>query len=425
MGKRKVAPQLVVVAGFLAIIFTGSILLSLPIATKEQSIKFIDALFVATSAVCVTGLTTVHIANTFTTFGTTVIMVLFQIGGLGFAVLAVAFLSMHSGKLKVNSGNLLRDSLGADPKDPIKKILRITLLSTIIIEISGSLILLTQFSNDYPFGEALYKSVFTAISAFNNAGFDLFDNSLVGYSDNSMVLITVASLIILGGLGFIYYMEILEHRKHKCLPLHFKIVSITTISLLLSGMLTFRFLGNMNWVNAFFQSATTRTAGFTSIDQSTLTGTAYIITVALMFIGASPGSTGGGIKTTTFFTTIKASFALLTGRQPTAFHRQISESSVMKAFFVLVISIMVILLAIVLLTITEPEMNVVDIIYEAVSAYATVGLSRGITPFLSEGSKAVVIILMFFGRVGILSIISLFMRRSLDVKYLEGKVVIG
>ena len=425
MGRRKISPQLLVLEGFWAIIMVGTILLSLPISSKQAPISFIDALFVSTSAVCVTGLTPIHIANTLSTFGTTVVMLLFQIGGLGFAVLAVSILSMYSGKIEVSSGNILRDSLGADPKDPIKKILKVTLLSTLLFETVGAVILSLEFAKDIPLGEAIYKGIFTSISAFNNAGFDLFDNSLTGYDSNSVVLITVAVLIILGGLGFIFYLELIEHKKHKSIPLHVKIVSVTTLSLLVFGTLVFRYSSGLDWLNAFFQSATTRTAGFTSIDQSALNSTGYIVTLALMFIGASPGSTGGGIKTTTIYTAVKASFALLTGRQPVSFNRQISDSSVMKAFFVLIISLIVILLSVLLISITEETLSLESIVYEAISAYATVGLSMGITPLISSSGKLIIIMLMFFGRVGILSIISLFMRRTLDVKHIEGKVVIG
>ena len=193
MGRRKKSPQLLVLEGFWAIIMVGTILLYLPISSKQAPISFIDALFVSTSAVCVTGLTPIHIANTLSTFGTTVVMLLFQIGGLGFAVLAVSILSMHSGKIEVSSGNILRDSLGADPKDPIKKILKVTLLSTLLFETVGAVILSLEFAKDIPLGEAIYKGIFTSISAFNNAGFDLFDNSLTGYDSNSVVFLSISS----------------------------------------------------------------------------------------------------------------------------------------------------------------------------------------------------------------------------------------
>ena len=415
--------------GFLLIIVTGAVLLYLPLSHQDGvEISFLDSFFVSTSAVCVTGLTPVDISKTLSDFGSFILMLLIQLGGLGYAVLAVLIIRLASGKIDASTGNLLRDSLGADHRMGTKKLLTLALSVTGIIELMGAVLLFISFSDRYPLARAVYLSIFHSVSAFNNAGFDLFSDSLMKWNEDPLVLITIASLIALGGLGFILYGDLLDHIRHgKKITVHTKIVLSTTLFLIVSGTVLFRLiLPGIDWKNAFFQSVTTRTAGYFSYDQSILPPAGVALTIILMFIGASPGSTGGGVKTTSFYTAVKASFSLLLGRSPRAYKREISSESVMKAFFVIIISVLLVAGASFLLMITDPEFPADQILYETVSAYATVGLTMGITPYISSAGKIILIIMMYLGRVGFMTIISAFARRRLSgARYMEEKVIIG
>lgn len=415
--------------GFLLIIVTGAVLLYLPLSHQDGvEISFLDSFFVSTSAVCVTGLTPVDISKTLSDFGSFILMLLIQLGGLGYAVLAVLIIRLASGKIDASTGNLLRDSLGADHRMGTKKLLTLALSVTGIIELLGAVLLFISFSGRYPLARAVYLSIFHSVSAFNNAGFDLFSDSLMKWNEDPLVLITIASLIALGGLGFILYGDLLDHVRHgKKITVHTKIVLSTTLFLIVSGTVLFRLiLPDIDWKNAFFQSVTTRTAGYFSYDQSILPPAGVALTIILMFIGASPGSTGGGVKTTSFFTAVKASFFLILGRNPVAFKREISSESVMKAFFVIIISVLLVAMATLAISITDPEFGGDQILYEVVSAYATVGLTMGITPSVSSAGKIILIIMMYLGRVGFMTIISAFARRRLTgARYIEEKVIIG
>ena len=428
-NRRKLQPGLQLALGFLLIIVTGAVLLYLPLSHQEGvEISFLDSFFVSTSAVCVTGLTPVDISKTLSDFGSFILMLLIQLGGLGYAVLAVLIIRLASGKIDASTGNLLRDSLGADHRMGTKKLLTLALSVTGIIELMGAVLLFISFSDRYPLARAVYLSIFHSVSAFNNAGFDLFSDSLMKWNEDPLVLITIASLIALGGLGFILYGDLLDHIRHgKKITVHTKIVLSTTLFLIVSGTVLFRLiLPGIDWKNAFFQSVTTRTAGYFSYDQSILPPAGVSLTIILMFIGASPGSTGGGVKTTSFFTAVKASFFLILGRNPVAFKREISSESVMKAFFVIIISVLLVAMATLAISITDPEFGGDQILYEVVSAYATVGLTMGITPSVSSAGKIILIIMMYLGRVGFMTIISAFARRRLTgARYIEEKVIIG
>ena len=428
--RRKLQPGLQLALGFLLIIAVGAVLLYLPVSHQEGvDLPFLDALFISVSAVCVTGLTPVDISATLSLFGSTVLMLLIQLGGLGYAVVAVIIIRLASGRIDVSTGKLLHDSLGADHRVGTRKLLLLALSVTGIAEALGAIMLFIPFSSRYPLGWAAYLAVFHSVSAFNNAGFDLFSDSLMKWNEDPAVLIAIASLIVLGGLGFILYGDILDHARHgRKVSIHSRIVLSTTAFLIISGTVLFRLiLPDADWKNAFFQSVTTRTAGYFSYDQSTLPPAGIVLTVILMFIGASPGSTGGGVKTTSFYTAVKAAFSLLLlGRGPSAFRRGISLDSVMHAFFAIIFSVLIIFSASFLLAITDPQFSVGEILYETVSAYATVGLTMGITPYISPAGRIILIILMYLGRVGFMTIISAFARRSASgTKYIEERVIIG
>ena len=378
-AKRRLQPGLQLALGFLGVITIGTLLLLLPISQNEgENLKAIDALFISTSAVCVTGLTPVDISVTLSPFGTTVMMLLIQIGGLGYAVIAVIIIRLTSGKLDLSSRNLLRDSFGADHRVRVWKLFFTAIAVTFTAELIGAILLFIGFSgHGYSLGRTIYLALFHSVSAFNNAGS--------------------------------------------------KIVLSTTLLLIVTGTVLFYFiLPDIDLKNAFFQSVTTRTAGYFSYDQTTLPPAGVMLTIVLMFIGASPGSTGGGVKTTSIFTALKATFSLLLGRKTTAFRREISNESVMKAFFVIIISVLLLAVATLILSMTDPEFTSDKLLYEAVSAYATVGLTMGVTPYISFAGKIVLIILMFLGRVGFMTIISAFAsRKSSQVNLIEEKIIIG
>ena len=412
-----------ILMSFLAVILAGTVLLKLPVSIREgASLSWFDSLFVSTSAVCVTGLTPVILADVFTPVGFFFIALLVQVGGLSFATFAAAFLLFLRRKA---SSTLIVESYGVATKN-WKNLVKVTMGITFTVELLGTIVLFLFF---YPyFGSAvptLGHAAFIAVSAFNNAGFDTFGTSLVTFNDNAGILVTVALLIILGGLGFLVYADLIDSRARK-FSIQTKAVVLTTVLLIVFGTLGFWVTGDIDLANSFFQSVTARTAGFESVPQVEQGHYILFLTVILMFIGASPGSTGGGVKTTSFFTAVKASFSLLLGRNPKAFKREISSDSIMKAFFVIIISVLLVALATLLLTITDPQFTSDKLLYEVVSAYATVGLTMGVTPSVSFAGKIILILMMFLGRVGFMTIISAFARkRSESARYIEEKVIIG
>lgn len=425
--QRRLPVEINLALGFLVMILAGAVLLYLPVSHQEgKSLPFIDALFLATSGVCVTGLTPVDISITLSTFGSTVLMILFQVGGLGYAVIAALLLGLiHKGG-SLTEHHMLFDTFGADNDMKFNTLLRFILASTFIIELIGTVLLFIPFSQNYSVPRALYIALFTSLAAFNNAGFDLFSTSLLGYNDSPLVLFTVAALIIIGGIGYVLMMELLVRiRQERRLSLHSKIVLSTTAALLVGGTLLFYLVTDMDMKNAFFQATTTRTAGFFSYDQAALTPPAIVLTILLMFIGASPGSTGGGIKTTTFFVAVKSAFSLLRNKDATAFRRKISGETIQKSFNFFSMALVLLVISLFLLCITDGELGIVELLYEEVSAFATVGLTMGITSKLSAAGKIIITLLMYFGRVGLLTLIAIFSSRRTRVSYIEGKVVIG
>lgn len=420
--KRGIPTGFAMVIGFGILILVGFLSLLLPVSQKEPT-SALDCLFVATSAICVTGLTPVDISSSFTLFGQNMIMLMFQTGGLGFAVIVVFLLSAMS-RTGLYSKTLLRESLGFSNSVTVKKIVKYTLLSTFIIEAIGASVLFSVFVKDFPVTEALHKAVFHSISAYNNAGFDLFTTSMTRYADNPVVMITVATLIALGGLGYFVYYDMLHYRRRRHLSLHSKIVLSTTFWLIVSGTVALRLTGGESWLVSFFHSVSTRTAGFFASDLSGIGNSTALVMIILMFIGASPGSTGGGIKTTTFYTIFFSATRAFRKSEATVFSRRISPDSERKAFALLSISICVTILALLLLTISEDE-DFIKLFFEVISAFATVGLTMGVTGELTAFGKLVIILVMFIGRVGIISIITATHSRESLVTFPEEAISIG
>ena len=411
-----------ILMSFLAVILAGTVLLKLPVSIREgASLSWFDSLFVSTSAVCVTGLTPVILADVFTPVGFFFIALLVQVGGLSFATFAAAFLLFLRRRA---SSTLIVESYGVATKN-WKNLVKVTMGITFTVELLGTIVLFLFF---YPyFGSAvptLGHAAFIAVSAFNNAGFDTFGTSLVTFNDNAGILVTVALLIILGGLGFLVYADLIDSRARK-FSIQTKAVVLTTVLLIVFGTLGFWVTGDIDLANSFFQSVTARTAGFESVPQVEQGHYILFLTVILMFIGASPGSTGGGIKTTTFFVVVLTFASIIRRTNPVAFKRRISGESVNKAFAVFLISICIVCLSSLALMAIEEEVNPLFLIYEVVSAYATVGLSCALTPSLTLLSRGILIVLMFVGRVGPLTIAGLVDRKRESVNYIEESMNIG
>lgn len=428
---------------FVGIIVVGFLLLKLPFAVKDgQSISWVDAFFLATSAVCVTGLSPVpNVGATFSGFGQGVMATLIQIGGLGFVTLAVFFMVILGAKVNLNQRNLVKESLNQNTNQGMVKLVLKIVLITFCIEFVGMILNTFVFLQWYGIGDSIRYAVFHTISAFNNAGFEIFglNNGLLNFADNIWFILVSSSLIILGGLGFIVIYDIIKVKRWKKLAIHTKIVLKMTIILLLVGTVLFK-LGQVgdssfSWLDAFFQSVTCRTAGFGTVDWTSLSGFCILIAIGLMFIGASPCSTGGGIKVTSVYVIAKSISSFSLGKKTVCYNRKISSETKLKAF--LLFGIVALLMFLFTLTITgiesfnnSSDLTTQAILFEVVSAFGTVGLSLNVTPYLHWASKLLLCIVMFFGRVGALTIFSLWNRNTNkvddeSVSYLEEKIIVG
>lgn len=443
--KIKLAPAQIVILSFSAIIIIGTVLLSLPISAAEgKSISLIDAFFTATSATCVTGLSTLSLADNFSFIGQLIVLILLQIGGLGYMTLHSSMMILLGKSFKIKNKILMQDLLDiSSVSDLISMIVNI-IRYTLIIELVGAVILSIAFSFEgYEIGESIYYGFFHSISAFCNAGFSLFNNSLEGFATNPFISLTISSLIILGGLGFIVLkeLELVFSGKKKIvnLSVHSKVVISTSfvITSLVALYIFFTeylhaFTGYAlfdQFQLAFFQSVTTRTAGFNTISLNALYPHTLYLICLIMFIGASPGSTGGGIKTTTFAILFQSVKATLRGKDKVEFFdRLVPNHIVVRAIAIIVISLILVSFFILLMMRIEPEHDFLALFFEVVSAFATVGLSLGITPYLTGVGKVVIILLMFVGRIGPLTLaLAVGKSKSEDdqVEYPTGRLLIG
>ena len=438
-----IKPYSALLLSFLFLILTGALLLSLPGASSSgKPISFIDALFTATSAVCVTGLVVLDTGKDFSIFGQIVILILIQLGALGLVTFALLLVITRGGKIGIKSTSAITNLLDAESIPVMRRYISHMFIITFVVELLGAILLYPGFKSANT-SQPLYQAIFHSISAFCNAGFSLFSNSLEGFANNPYILLVVSFLIIIGGLGFRVISEIVDYitsKGIKKISAYSKIVLLTSLVLIVGGwiiMAIFEWnntLANLNSipdkiVNALFQSVTTRTAGFNSIDISNLAIPTVMITILLMFIGASSGSTGGGIKTGTIATIILKLVSLLKGKEYTiAFKREIPQEAIDKAITIFLIStIYIITMGIISISI-ELKKASIDVIFELVSAFGTVGLSRGITSDLSTLTKIIIIITMFIGRVGPLALMLALIGRQtrrIHVRYPSANIMIG
>lgn len=436
-------PPKILVLGFSFIILIGAFLLTLPAATVDgKGLPWLDALFTATSATCVTGLVVVDTGTTFTLFGQLVILALIQIGGLGFMTFATLFALILGKRISLKERLLIKESLNNLSIDGVVRLVKRILIFTAVIELIGGILLAIRFSFDMPLPKAIYFGFFHAISNFNNAGFDLMGDfrSLTGYVDDPLVTLVVCTLITLGGIGFIVMNEVYEYRQTRRFSLHTKIVFVMSSILVVFGTILIFILEYHNpktlqplsplgkFLASLYQAVTPRTAGSNTLNIPDLTQPTLFLIIFLMFIGASPGSTGGGIKTTTFATLLGAVWSNIKGKEDVIFFRnRILYDTIYKALTVTVSGLFVVMMITMLLTITEPNKDFLMILFEATSAFATVGLSMGLTPELSPVGKILIILTMFAGRVGPLTIAyAVTLHRKPDpFKYPKGKIMIG
>ncbi len=441
------SPTRLIVFSFAMLILTGATLLTLPMASNSgKSIGFLNALFTATSASCVTGLVVVDTQAHWTLFGQIVILFLIQAGGLGIVTLATFFSVLIGRKVSLKGMLLAQESINHFNFEGVVKMIKNVVIVTFAIELLGALLLSISFVPKFGL-RGFYMGIFHSISAFCNAGFDLLGGrghefmSLVEYNNDPIVIYTIAGLIIIGGLGFLVWKDLYEFRINKSFYLHTKVVLAATAFLIVGGTLFFLVfewnnnatMGNLSVFErfnaAFFQSVTARTAGYNSLPIGNMKEISIVAMILLMFIGAAPGSTGGGVKVTTFSVVLMAITSQIKGSTDTLIlRRRVPHYVVNKALAIIGLSAMLVIVVTTLVLGIENG-SFIKVLFEATSAFGTVGLTTGITPTLHSLSKVFIIVTMFLGRVGPLSFaIALTLRankKKADIVYPEGKIVVG
>lgn len=428
--------------GFLVLIFIGAILLAMPISSQDgHYTNFLDCVFISTSATCVTGLVTLDTGTHWNYFGQFVILCLIQIGGLGFMSMATLIALLMGRRITLKERLVIQQSLNSFSIQGLVKMSKYLLIFTFLVETAGAMLLATQFIPQFGYAKGIYFSIFHSISAFCNAGIDLIGEfrSLTPYADNPVIILTIGALIVIGGLGFFVWQDIYHFNITKKLSLHTRLVIVTTLILILTGaILMFLFemnnsktIGDMSlkgkMLSSLFASIVPRTAGFNSIPTSDMTGGGKFLTIVLMFIGGSPGSTAGGIKTTTTALLIITVISVVRGREDAEiYERRIRKELVYRALTITTLGMGIVLIATILLCITE-KASLEYIIYEVVSAFGTVGLTLGLTPELSSVGKILIAFIMYCGRLGPLTVALSLAQKSMpsSIKYPEDKILIG
>lgn len=419
----------IIALGFIAIILFGACLLSLPMASRYHgSVSFLDALFTATTATCVTGLVVYDTFSAWTLFGQLVILCLIQVGGLGFMSVAMLFSMMINRRIGFRERMLLSEAISLSSVSGVVRMMRSVIVCTFVFESVGAVLLATRFVPEFGWMEGIYNAIFHSVSAFCNAGIDLMGkkgqfSSLTSYSGDFIVNFTICALITIGGLGFFVWEDLYRFRQRRRLRLHTKLVLIISGFLVAAGtLLIFIFehdnpatLGHMplwkKWMAALFQSVTTRTAGFNTVPLHKMTNPSILTMMGLMLIGGSPGSTAGGVKTTTIGILLITTIAVLRGASHVhLFDRRIGWQQIMRALAITTLSICIIALGSVVLLCDAIPFR--EAVYETVSAFGTVGLSLGATGNLGVFSKVVVIITMYVGRVGVLTALMAITKRQ-------------
>lgn len=430
--KIKITPARVIAAGFAAAIFIGSGLLMLPVSVRAGvTLRYIDALYTSTSAVCVTGLIAVDAADTFTAFGQTVIAVLIQIGGLGVTSVGAGIIIATGRRMNLRERNVVREALNFDSGSGVRRLVKSIFATTAVIELAGAALSYPVFARDHDALHAVGISVFHSIAAFNNAGFDILGGgtNLIPYRDSVLLNLTTCALIFFGGIGFLVIREVGEKRfRWRKFSMHTRVVLSVSAVLLAAGTVLLKISEGdaLGWLDALFFSFSARTAGFSTVPLSGFSNAGLCVLNVLMFIGASPGSTGGGVKTSTFFALLRGIRSAATNTGESAFRYSLPRSAFRKAAVIVMIGLSVIVTGTFLISLVEPALPVRDVLTEVVSAFATVGLSTGITPTLGTAAKLISVVIMYMGRLGPMTIVTVwYFSLGERVSYPEGDLVIG
>ena len=427
---KKQSPGRIIAFGFAFVILLGSVLLMLPFSVQDGvELDYIDALYTSTSAVCVTGLIAVDAGDTFTPVGQIILALLIQVGGLGVTTVGAGVILAMGRKVNLQGRNLIQEAMNLDSGKGAVKFIRDIFITTVIIELLGAALSFIVFAGDYPPLKAIGISLFHSVAAFNNSGFDILGNyqNLIPYQDNVLLNLVTCALIFFGGIGFLVIRELWTKKcRWKKLSMHAKVVLSVSAVLIIAGTLLIKLTEDVTWLGAFFHSVSARTAGFSTYPLGSFSNPGLLVLIVLMFIGASPGSTGGGIKTSTFFVLLQGIKSAATNKSEKAFRYAIPREAFKKASVITLLALSVVLVSTFLITILEPQIRLVDALFEMTSAFGTVGLSTGITPDLSVGSKVISIVVMYIGRLGPLTIASLwYFSRGERVSFPEGNIAIG
>lgn len=443
--RKRLSPVQLIAAVFFILILFGGSLLTLPFFSRSgESTHFIDALFTATSAVCVTGLTTLNTAEHWNSAGQFLIMTLIEIGGLGFMMIPILFFAIAKKKISFSMRIVLKEALNLEEMSGVIKLMIYILKFAVVIQVIGAVALSVVFIPEFGWAKGIWFSIFHAVSSFCNAGFDLLGDSLLADRTNVYLIMVVSALIIAGGLGFIVWRDILSYHRVKKITLHSKVALSVTALLLIGGFILF-FITERNGLtlvkgtfterlaNTFFMSVTPRTAGYYSIDYLQMSHAGLILTMFLMYIGGTSGSTAGGLKTTTLGILLIQMHAMFKGKtRAEAFGRTIRQAAVLRALTLFFVTLSLCVVAIMVLSVTEtiPKTSGIEYIaFEVFSAFGTVGLTMGLTPDLTLIGKLVIISLMYIGRVGIMTVVfSLLVkanRAEANYKYPEESIMLG
>ena len=424
------SPPRIIAFGFGTLILLGSVLLMLPCSVKDGiTMRYIDALYTSTSAVCVTGLICVDPGDTFTPLGQFFLAMLIHIGGLGVTTKGVGIILLIGKKVNLKGRTLIRESMNVNTGQGLIKLIYRIFKVTALFELAGAALSFIVFVQDYAVLDAIGISLFHSIASFNNAGFDILGNyqSLIPYQNNILLNLVTCVLIFFGGIGFLVIRELWTTRLHwKKLSMHSKVVLSVSTILIAIGTILLKLTEDISWLGAFFHSVSARTAGFSTYPLGNFTKSGLLLISVLMFIGASSGSTGGGIKTSTFFVLLRGMYSAATNKPETAFHYAIPKDAFKKASVIALLALGIIVSGSYLMSIFEPQLDTMDILFETVSAFGTVGLSTGITPDLTLKSKLLSILIMYIGRLGPLTVATLwYFSKGERTRYAEGNISIG
>ena len=446
MLKKKVyfSPYITILMSFFIVILIGGGILSLPFVTiSGKGTKLIEGIFTATSAVCVTGLTVNDVSTTYNLIGKTIILVLIQLGGIGLITFSSLLILLISKEISYYTKKIVQEDINAETVFNIQKYVKKVIITVLLIELTGAALLFFEFIKKFKFLKAIYYSVFHSVSAFCNAGFSLFSDNLESFKGSIIINTVIPILIIVGGLGFSTIINVYKYlrKKDKRITITSKITLKVTLGFVVFGAFfififehaNIKTIGNYTFIEkigaVFFQSVTTRTAGFNTMSLAGMKEITALLFIFFMFIGASPGSTGGGVKTTTFGLIVLGVITIIKNEEYIEYNgRKISWTNFNRAISIVFISVWYIITILFLLILLEPDINVMNLLFELVSAFGTVGVTRNLTPYLGNMSKILLIVTMFIGRVGPLTIVSALSLKKIKsgkYKYPEENILIG